>query len=145
MDYADNNPISVTMDAKTNLENALALNRQMQLNLLSIREKVEKLLNSVKEIYEQNENIMRNHLMKQKKKGFGMRGAYLKGGTFYLKGNMFFKDYDCRNCPDNSDYNARKEEGEMFPMDLDLRGRHVWSIKDKRGVVEGIKEQVSTF
>ncbi|XP_013104164.1 snRNA-activating protein complex subunit 4 [Stomoxys calcitrans] len=128
-------------EVRTNLENALTLNRQMQVQLHAVREKVESLLKSVKEIYEGNEEAIRNKF-RLRRNGFGMRGAYLKGGTFYLKGNIFFKDYNCRNCPDNPDYKARKREGEMFPMDLDLKGRHMWSIKDKKGLVEGIKEQI---
>ncbi|XP_073829236.1 proximal sequence element A Pbp95 [Musca autumnalis] len=127
---------------KSNLELALATNRQLQAQLYVVREKIERLLKNVREIYEGNEELVRGAVMKRKgKKGFGIRGAYLKGGTFYLKGNMFFKDINCRNCPDNSDYQARKEQGEMFPMDLDLKGRHTWSYKDKQSMVEAIKEQ----
>lgn len=130
------------LQPKEKLESALKLNRQMQLQLLMVKDKVEKILTNVQEIYATNETLIRNRLRIQRRKGIGMRGAYLRGGTFYLKGNMFFKDFDCRNCPDNSDYKRRKENNEMFPMDLDLKGRHVWSLKDKKGVVEGIKEQV---
>lgn len=130
------------MDANANLEKTLVINRQLQLQLYAVREKIEKLLKNVKEIYQENEELVRTGISKGKKKGFGMRGAYMKGGTFYLKGSMFFKDYDCRNCPDNPDYHARKQQGEMFPRDLDLKSRHVWSYKDKKGLVEAIKEQV---
>ncbi|XP_061387208.1 uncharacterized protein LOC133322180 [Musca vetustissima] len=130
------------MDAKTNLEKALALNRQLQQQLYTVREKIEKLLKNVKEIYEANEELVRSSVTSSKKKGVGMRGAYLKGGTFYLKGSMFFKDFDCRNCPDNADYHARRREGEMFPRDLDLKSRHLWSYKDKKDLLDAIKEQI---
>ncbi|XP_075146423.1 proximal sequence element A Pbp95 isoform X2 [Haematobia irritans] len=126
---------------KNDLENALSVNRQMQIQLITLREKIEKLLKNVKDVYDVNEETMRG-LLKMRRRGVGMRGAYMKGGTFFLKGNMFFKDFDCRNCPDNPDYETRKARGEIFPMDLDLKARHVWSVNDKKGVVEGIKEQI---
>lgn len=131
---------------KDKLEEALSLNRQMQLQLLVVREKLEKLLTNVKDNYKANDVLLKDGLVRQRKKGVGIKGAYLKGGTFYLKGNMFFKDIKCRNCPNNADYERRKsKENEIFPMDLELQSRHIWSTKDKQGVVLGIKEQVSTY
>lgn len=127
----------------SDLKNALYLNKQMQESLLEVRAKIRRLLQEVKDAYSVNEEKLRKRTQRMSRKGFGMRGAYLRGGTFYLKGNMFFKDINCRNCPNNPDYERRiKYDNEMFPMDLNLCGRHVWSVKDKQGVVEGVKEQV---
>lgn len=148
MENVNNNisPENDEEDIKIKLEKALAYNRQMQLQLLVARKKLETLLNNVKDNYKANDELLKDGLTRQRKKGVGILGAYTKGGTFYLKGNMFFKDIKCRNCPNNPDYIRRKyEDNEMFPMDLELKSRHVWSTRDKQGVVAGIKEQVSTL
>ncbi|XP_037952206.1 snRNA-activating protein complex subunit 4-like [Teleopsis dalmanni] len=71
-----------------------------------------------------------------------IRGALLKGATFYLEGNMFFKDFSGHGAPNNADYIQRKKEGEFFPMDLGLVSRHYWTEKDKKSLVCGIKEQL---
>lgn len=134
---ASNNP-----GMKTILENTLNLNHQMQNQLLSIRKQLEKILSNVKDTYKTNDVLLKEGFLNKRKKGFGIKGAYLRGGTFYLKGNMFFKDIKCRNCPNNEDYEKRKRENEMFPMDLNLKSRHVWSTQDKQGIIVGIKEQV---
>lgn len=135
--------MSTNNEMKTKLENALQQNRQMQIELVAMKEKLEKLLNNVKDSYKLNEVLIKDGIIKRRRKGVGIKGAYLKGSTFYLKGNMFFKDIKCRNCPNNRDYEERKQQGEMFPMDLNLKSRHVWSTQDKQKVVLGIKEQVS--
>lgn len=130
-------------DVKVKLNEALTLNRNMQHQLLAIRQKLENLLSNVKETYRANEVFLKKGICSKRQTGIGIKGAYLKGGTFYLKGNMFFKDIKCRNCPNNPDYIKRKSENEMFPMDLDLQARHVWSTRDKLAIVVGIKNQVS--
>ncbi|KAI8129794.1 hypothetical protein FF38_12998 [Lucilia cuprina] len=132
-------------DMNNKLEEALFLNRKMQTQLLNMREKLEKLLSNVKDHYKINDLILKEGIVRRRQKGIGIKGAYLKGGTFYLKGNMFFKDINCRNCPNNPDYERRKLENEMFPMDLNLKSRHVWSTTDKQGVILGIKEQIIDY
>ncbi|TMW51949.1 hypothetical protein DOY81_002939 [Sarcophaga bullata] len=132
-------------DVKGKLNEALTLNRNMQHQLLAIRQKLENLLSNVKETYRANEVFLKKGICSKRQTGIGIKGAYLKGGTFYLKGNMFFKDIKCRNCPNNPDYIKRKSENEMFPMDLDLQARHVWSTRDKLAIVVGIKNQIFDY
>ncbi|KAM7362610.1 proximal sequence element A Pbp95 isoform 3-T3 [Cochliomyia hominivorax] len=132
-------------EMKSKLEDTLKLNQQMQIQLKAMKGKLEKLLLNVKESYKNNEILLKDGIIRRRKKGVGIKGAYLKGGTFYLKGNMFFKDINCRNCPNNPDYESRKLEKEMFPMDLNLKSRHVWSTQDKQRVILGIKEQIVDY
>ncbi|XP_017481702.1 PREDICTED: uncharacterized protein LOC108370802 [Rhagoletis zephyria] len=128
-----------------NCENALLLNQEMQQRLVEVRKRLQTLLQSVQLRYLANEQRLKMNLGK-KQRGVGIRGAYLKGGTFFFKGNMFFKDLNCRNCPNNEDYEYRRNvEGEMFPMDFELCSRHVWSLLDKRAVVQAVKEQIIDY
>ncbi|XP_053960123.1 uncharacterized protein LOC128864471 [Anastrepha ludens] len=139
--------ITSLLDAHShvNCENALKLNQEMQLRLQEVRKRLQVLLQAVQQRYLSNEHRLKLNLGK-KQRGFGIRGAYLKGGTFFFKGNMFFKDLNCRNCPNNQDYEYRKKfEGEMFPMDFELCSRHVWSLFDKKAVVQAVKEQVIDY
>ncbi|XP_050317277.1 uncharacterized protein LOC126751235 isoform X2 [Bactrocera neohumeralis] len=131
--------------SQVNCENALILNQEMQQRLQEVRKRLQVLLQVVQQRYLSNEQRLKMNLCK-KERGFGMRGAYLKGGTFFFKGNMFFKDLKCRNCPNNQDYEYRKNvENEMFPMDFELCSRHVWSLLDKKAVVQAVKEQVVDY
>ncbi|XP_036233413.2 uncharacterized protein Pbp95 isoform X2 [Bactrocera oleae] len=131
--------------SQVNCENALILNQEMQQRLQEVRKRLQVLLQAVQQRYLSNEQLLKMSLGK-KQRGFGMRGAYLKGGTFFFKGNMFFKDLKCRNCPNNQDYEYRKNmENEMFPMDFELCSRHVWSLLDKKAVVQAVKEQVVDY
>lgn len=126
---------------REDIEKALELNLRMQTEAKNIKEQLTQLLQNVTTTYKKNEQMIKECLM-VRRKGIGIQGDYLRGGTFFRKGNMFFKDVNCRNCPNNSDYHERRKNGEMFPMDLGLQGRHVWTLKDKQDVVQGIKEQV---
>uniref|UniRef100_A0A0K8WBB8 snRNA-activating protein complex subunit 4 n=1 Tax=Bactrocera latifrons TaxID=174628 RepID=A0A0K8WBB8_BACLA len=131
--------------SQVNCENALILNQEMQQRLQEVRKRLQVLLQVVQQRYLSNEQRLKMNLGK-KQRGFGMRGAYLKGGTFFFKGNMFFKDLKCRNCPNNQDYEYRKNvENEMFPMDFELCSRHVWSLLDKKAVVQAVKEQLVDY
>uniref|UniRef100_A0A1A9X2N2 snRNA-activating protein complex subunit 4 n=1 Tax=Glossina brevipalpis TaxID=37001 RepID=A0A1A9X2N2_9MUSC len=133
------------MPATACVEKALQINQQIQNDLFELRNKLQKMLINVQDSFNVNEELLKNK-MKRNRQGIGIRGAYLRGGTFYLKGNMFFKDLNCRNCPNNQDYERRKrEDNELFPMDLELCGRHVWSLKDKQDIVHAIKEQVIEY
>ncbi|KAL9890143.1 proximal sequence element A Pbp95 [Glossina fuscipes fuscipes] len=130
---------------KAGVEKALQINQQMQNELFELRNKLQTMLNNIRETFNVNEELLKNK-MKRNRNGIGIRGAYLRGGTFYLKGNMFFKDLNCRNCPNNKDYERRqKEDNELFPMDLELCGRHVWSLKDKQEIVLAVKEHVVEY
>ncbi|XP_054081260.1 uncharacterized protein LOC105214092 isoform X2 [Zeugodacus cucurbitae] len=135
----------LSVHSQVNCENALILNQEMQQRLQEVRKRLQVLLQSVQQRYFSNEQRLKMNLGK-KQRGFGMRGAYLKGGTFFFKGNMFFKDLKCRNCPNNQDYEYRKNmEDEMFPMDFELCSRHVWSLLDKKALVQAVKEQVVDY
>lgn len=133
--------ISKFPEGRHDIERALELNKQMQTEALKIKEQLTELLKSVKATYLSNEQLI-NEDLQSKRKGVGIQGDFLRGRTFYRRGNMFFKDKLSCNCPNNSDYNRRSRDGEMFPMDLGLQGRHIWTLKDKQDVVQGIKEQV---
>ncbi|XP_067646997.1 uncharacterized protein Pbp95 [Eurosta solidaginis] len=134
----------LNINGHVNCENALALNKEMQQRLQEVRNRLQSMLHAVKQRYISNEERLKLNLGK-KKRGYGMRGAYLKGGTFFFKGNMFFKDINCRNCPNNQDYVYRKNEGEIFPMDFNLSSRHVWSLLDKKALVQAVKEQLIDY
>ncbi|XP_004536996.1 uncharacterized protein LOC101457522 isoform X2 [Ceratitis capitata] len=143
--YMDEITNILSFNNQVNCDNALELNKEMQQRLQEVRKRLQSLLHSVQERYLLNEQRLKLNVEK-KQKGFGMRGAYLKGGTFFFKGNMFFKDLKCRNCPNNQDYEHRRNiEGEMFPMDFELCSRHVWSLIDKQAVVQAVKEQVIDY
>ncbi|KAH8347131.1 hypothetical protein KR059_005607 [Drosophila kikkawai] len=124
--------------------NALLLNQEMQRRLKQVREKILELLKTVKARYARNEEILVRRLKSRSHFGTGplnTSGAILRKGTFLFKGNLYFRDIDGRSCPNNDDYETRCHT-EMFPSDFDMRSRHVWTLKDKKNVIMGIKQQL---
>ncbi|KAH8243991.1 hypothetical protein KR032_012049 [Drosophila birchii] len=124
--------------------NALLLNQEMQRRLNQVRMKILELLQTVKARYARNEEILVRRLKSRSHYGsepLNTSGAILRKGTFLFKGNLYFRDIDGRSCPNNDDYETRCHT-EMFPSDFDMRSRHVWTLKDKKNVIMGIKQQL---
>ncbi|XP_020817490.1 myb-like protein L [Drosophila serrata] len=124
--------------------NALLLNQEMQRRLKQVRRKILELLQIVKARYARNEDILVRRLKSRSHFGsetLNTSGAILRKGTFLFKGNLYFRDVDGRSCPNNDDYETRCHT-EMFPSDFDMRSRHVWTLKDKKNVIMGIKQQL---
>lgn len=125
-------------------DNALLLNQEMQRRLKQVRKKILELLQTVHARYARNEEILVRRLKSRSHFGsepLNTSGAILRKGTFLFKGNLYFRDVDGRSCPNNDDYETRCRT-EMFPTDFDMRSRHVWTLKDKKNVIMGIKQQV---
>nr|XP_017007360.2 LOW QUALITY PROTEIN: snRNA-activating protein complex subunit 4 [Drosophila takahashii] len=126
--------------------NALLLNQELQRRLLQVRSSILSMLQTVRERFARNEEILVRRLRPRSQFGpdslnLNLSGAILRKGTFRFKGNLFFRDIDGRSCPNNEDYEARCHT-EMFPTDFDMHSRHVWTLLDKKNVIMGIKQQL---
>ncbi|XP_051863344.1 uncharacterized protein LOC117574583 [Drosophila albomicans] len=131
--------------------NALLLNQEMQRRLEYVRTRILQLLKQVQARYSRNEEILVRRLKPRSLKSqreslaadesISFTGAVLRGGTFFFKGNLYFRDMHGRSCPNNEDYD-RRSSTEMFPTDFDMRSKHVWTVLDKKNIVMGIKEQL---
>lgn len=126
--------------------NALILNQELQRRLEQVRKCMTEILELVRARYQRNEEVLVRRIKPRSHndrvpESIGESGAILRGGTFFFKGNLYFRDEDGRSCPNNEDYKSRCAT-EMFPTDFDMRSKHVWTVLDKKNIVMGIKQQL---
>lgn len=117
-----------------NVKNALLFNKTMQANLMELKLKLERILQTCQKKYQTNEKTISEMADQSTTK----RSQVMN--TFYVCGQPYFKDTAAFPAPYTSDYLTRRRR-ELFPLDLEERNVF-WSARDKIHLIIGVKKQV---
>lgn len=118
------------------VENALKINQKMQRYLDDFSYELEQLLDTCRQKYDHNVKIL-SQINRAK-------AVTNVSKTVYFSGYPFFKNCIGTGPPQSDAYLKRREAGEFFPMDL-LQRRTTWLHSDKLELIQGIKQQVTTY
>ncbi|XP_055387605.1 myb-like protein L isoform X2 [Condylostylus longicornis] len=129
---------SITSHSEKVNERALLLNQEMQKTLQNIKPLLEKLVQKCRAKYKHNEHMLKLlKLMNRKNPLKAINKSYQVCGIPYFKTKQKFSH------PPNEDYLRRKNNMEVFPVDILYDKQNYWSLKDKAAIIEGVVEHLS--
>lgn len=137
-DYVDEAKATIVNVQEISTKNALLINKKMQENLQVLKAKLEGMLLSIQQKYQQNETLLLS--------GDSNRANYgRRKRSFFICGAPFFKNTTGFSHPSNPDYSYRsKVLHEFFPIDKALTP-NTWALKDKYSLIHGVKDQALAF